>query len=130
MAEFAVSSAQYFSMINPHPSLFTAAAVAKVDAVSLIFLLCSRRFSNVVGFCLGMTFSGALLPPIWLLWASWFVHMGRHSDLMTSKIDSVRTTASNLSNILDTPTLPKGMGAKNASLWFGLTFFSHQKNEV
>ena len=130
MAEFAVSSAQYFTMINPHPSLFTAAAVAEVNVVSLIFLLCSRRFSNVVGLWLGMTFYGALLPPIRLLWACWFVHMGRHSDLMTSKVDSVRTTASNLSNILDTPTLPKGMGAKNASLWFWLTFFSHQKNEV
>ena len=88
LAESAVSSAQYFTMINPHPSLFTAAATAEDDAVSLIFLLYSRRFSNVVGFWLGMTCYGALLPPIRLLWACWFVHMCRHSDPMTSGIDS------------------------------------------
>lgn len=51
-----------------------------------------------------------------------------HSDLVTSRIDSKRTTVSDFSDILGTQTLPKCIGAMNTPLWFGFTFFSHQKN--
>lgn len=49
-----------------------------------------------------MTFYGALLPPTRLLWVCWLVHMCRHSDSMTFRIDPMSTTVSDLSNIWDT----------------------------
>lgn len=117
LAEFAVSFAQYFTLINPHPSLSAAAAT---NAVSLIFLLYSRRLSNVVGSWLGVTFYGALLPPLRLLWACRFVHMCRHSDPVTSRIDSMRTTVSDLFNILDTQTLSSARVRRMLPGGFGL----------
>lgn len=126
LEECAVSFAQYFTMINPHPSLSAAAAT---NAVSLIFLLYSRRLSNVVGFWLGVTFYGALLPPIRLLWACWFVHMCRHSDPLTLQNRFYENNCIWPFQHFGHPNSLKCMGAKNAPWWFWLTFFSHQKKQ-
>lgn len=128
LAEFAVSFAQYFTMINPHPSL--SAAAAATDAVSLIFLLYSRRLSNVVGFRLGVTFYGALLPPIRLLWTCWFVHMCRHSDPVTSRRDSMRTTVSDLFDVLDTQTLSSAWVRRMLPGGFGLHSSHIRRNSL
>lgn len=100
-------------MINPYPSLTAA-------AVSLIFLFCSRRLSNVAGFWLGVTFYVALMPPIRLLWACWFEHICRHPDPMTFRIDSMRTSLSDLSSILDTKLFPSAWVWRILPCGFGL----------
>lgn len=114
-------------MINPHPSLSAAAAT---NAVSLIFLLYSRCLSNVVGFWLGVTFYGALLPPIRLLWACRSVHMCRHSDPVTSRIDPMRTTVSDLFNILDTQTLSSAWVRRMLPGGFGLHSSHIRRNSL
>lgn len=113
-----IFSAWSFAMINLQSIVFwgCGAGVAPRLMLSVLYLQ-SRHGSVVARIWLGVTFYGAPLPPVRLLWTSWFLHICGH-DFQN------RVSANNhigpLSKTLDTPILAQIVGVYDVPPGFDL----------
>lgn len=108
LGRIVIFSAWSFAMINLQSIVFWGCcAGAALGLMLSVLSLQSRHGSDVARFWLGVTFYGAPLPPVRLLWTTWFLHICGHNF-------QNRVSASNyirpLSKTLDTPILAQIMG--------------------
>lgn len=103
LGRIVIFSAWSFAMINLQPIVFWGCcAGAALGLMLSVLSLQSRHGSDVARFWLGVTFYGAPLPPVRLLWTSWFLHICGHD--FQNRV-SVSNYIRPLSKTLDIPIL-------------------------